>query len=145
MDRDVPTLLAGLSLPPQNYTADIDTINQFQLYMKSIAAKPIVLIRYMRQAFEGNSENRVRVTFDRELAYCVTNRPEVRLSGRGWQRNPFTLNGVILEIKFTNNYPAWLGQMIMCFNLQARSISKFGSSITNSRLLEFYVPQLTFQ
>lgn len=144
MDRDVPTLLAGLSLPPQNYTADIDTINQFQLYMKSIAAKPMVLIRYMRQAFEGNSENRVRVTFDRELAYCVTNRPEVRLGGRGWQRNPFTLNGVILEIKFTNNYPAWLGQMIKCFNLEARSISKFGSSITDSRLLEFYVPQLTF-
>ena len=144
MDRDVPTLLAGLSLPPQNYTADIDSINQFQLYMKNIAARPMVLIRYMRQAFEGNSENRVRVTFDRKLAYCVTNRPEVRLGGRGWQQNPFTLNGVILEIKFTNNYPAWLSQMVRYFNLQARSISKFGSSITDSRLLEFYVPQLTF-
>jgi len=144
MDRDVPILLAGLSLPPQNYTADIDTINQFQLYMKSIGAKPMVLIRYMRQAFEGNSENRVRVTFDRELAYCITNRPEVRLGGRGWQRNPFTLGGVILEIKFTDRYPAWLSQMAKCFNLQARSISKFGSSITDSRLLEFYVPQLTF-
>jgi len=144
MDRDVPTLLEGLSLPPQNYTADIDSINQFQFYMKSIAARPMVLIRYMRQAFEGTSENRVRVTFDRELAYCVTNRPEVRLGGRGWQRNPFTLGGVILEIKFTNNYPAWLSQMVRYFNLQARSISKFGSSITNSRLLEFYVPHLTF-
>ena len=144
MNRDVPTLLAGLSLPPQNYTADIDTINQFQFYMKGIGARPIVLIRYMRQAFEGNLENRVRVTFDRELAYCVTNQPEVRLGGRGWQRNPFTLCGVILEIKFTNNYPAWLSQMVKYFNLQARSISKFGSSITDSRLLEFYAPQLTF-
>jgi len=144
MDRDVPTLLAGLSLPPQNYTADMDSINQFQLYMKNIAAKPTVLIRYIRQAFEGNSQNRVRVTFDRKLAYCVTNRPEVRLGGRGWQPNPFTLNGVILEIKFTNNYPAWLSDMAKYFNLQARSISKFGSSITDSRLLEFYAPQLTF-
>jgi hypothetical protein len=98
----------------------------------------------MRQAFEGNSENRVRVTFDRELAYCVTNRPEVRFGGRGWQRNPFTLGGVILEIKFTDLYPAWLGQLVKYFNLQARSISKFASSLTNSRLLEFYVPQLTF-
>ncbi len=144
MDRDVQVLLAGLSLPPQNYTADIDTINQFQLYMKSIGAKPTVLVRYMRQAFEGNSENRVRVTFDRELAYCITNRPEVRLGGRGWQHNPFTEGGVILEIKFTNRYPAWLSQMVKYFNLEARSISKFASSITNSRLLEFYVPQLTF-
>ena len=144
MDRDVPTLLAGLSLPPQNYTADIDSINQFQLYMTSIAARPMVLIRYMRQAFEGTSENKVRVTFDRQLAYCVTNRPEVRLGGRGWQRNPFTVGGVILEIKFTNNYPAWLSQMVKYFNLEVQSISKFASSITDSRLLEFYVPQLTF-
>ena len=144
MDRDVPTLLAGLSLPPQNYTADIDTINQFQLYMKSIGARPTVLVRYKRQAFEGDSENRIRVTFDRELAYCITNRPEVRLGGRGWQRNPFTSGGVILEIKLTNRYPAWLSQMAKYFNLEARSISKFASSITDSRLLEFYVPQLTF-
>jgi len=144
MDRDVPVLLAGLSLPPQNYTADINAINQFQLYMKSIQARPMVLIRYMRQAFEGDSENRVRVTFDRELAYCTTNRPEVRLGGGGWQRNPYTLGGVILEIKFTDRYPAWLSQMVKCFNLEAQSISKFGSSIMDSRLLEFYVPQLTF-
>ena len=143
MDRDVPILLSGLSLPPQNYTADIDSINQFQLYMKNIAARPMVLIRYMRQAFEGTSENKVRVTFDRQLSYCITNKPEVRLGGRGWQRNPFTEGGVILEIKFTNNYPAWLSQMAKHFNLQMRSISKFGSSITDSRLLEFYVPQLT--
>ena len=144
MDRDVQTLLAGRSLPPQNYTADIDTINQFQLYMKSIHAKPTVLIRYRRQAFEGDSENRVRVTFDRELSYCVTDRPVVRLGGTGWQRNPFTEGGVILEIKFTNRYPEWLSHMAKYFNLQARSISKFASSITDSRLLEFYVPQLTF-
>lgn len=144
MERDVPILIAGLSLPPQNYTADIDTINQFQLYMKSIQAKPMVLIRYKRQAFEGKAENRVRVTFDRELAYCVTHRPEVRLGGTGWQRNPFTEGGVILEIKFTDRYPGWLSQMAKYFNLKARSISKFASSITDSRLLEFYVPQLTF-
>lgn len=144
MDRDVPTLLAGLSLPPQNYTADINSINQFQLYMKNIGARPTILIRYMRQAFEGDSENRVRVTFDRELSYCITNRPEVRLGGRVWQRNPLTIGGVILEIKFTNRYPVWLSQMVKCFNLEAESISKFASSIRDSRLLEFYVPQLTF-
>jgi SPX domain protein involved in polyphosphate accumulation len=144
MDRDVPILLSGLSLPPQNYTADIDSINQFQLYMKSIQARPLVLIRYKRQAFEGDSENKVRVTFDRELAYCVTNRPQVRLGGRGWQRNPYTMGGVILEIKFTDRYPAWLSQMVKYFSLEAQSISKFGSSIMDSRLLEFYVPHLTF-
>ena len=143
MDQDVRTLLAGLPLPPQNYTADMETINQFQLYMNSIGAKPAVLVRYMRQAYEGNSQNRVRVTFDRKLEYSVTSLPEVRLGGRTWQRNPYTLCGVILEIKFTDRYPAWLSQMAKRFNLRQQSISKYASSIKESCSLKFCAPQLT--
>ena len=142
MHRDVPILLGGLPLPPQNYTADTDSINQFQLYMNNIRARPAVLIRYKRQAYEGGSENKVRVTFDRELAYCVTRGPEVRLGGGGWQSNPFTTGGVILEIKFTDRYPIWLSQMVKCFNLRQRSISKYASSIKDSCLLRFCAPQL---
>ncbi|MFC1635990.1 VTC domain-containing protein [Planctomycetota bacterium] len=142
MDADVPNLLAGLPLPTQAFTADVKTINQFQLYMNSIRARPAVLVRYMRHAFEGDSNNRVRVTFDRELAYKVTNLPEVRLGGSGWQRNPFNINGVILEIKFTGNFPAWLTEMVKYFNLRQRSISKYASSIKDSCSLQFCAPQL---
>jgi hypothetical protein len=142
MDRDVPTLLAGLPLPPQAYTADTDTINQFQLYVNSICAKPAVLVRYMRQAFEGDSHTRVRVTFDRELAYKITDRPEVRLGGPGWRRNPFNVNGVVLEIKFTGHFPAWLSNMVKYFNLRQRSISKYASSIEDACLLRYCAPQL---
>ncbi|MHC4425543.1 MAG: VTC domain-containing protein [Planctomycetota bacterium] len=143
MDRDVPTLLEGLPLPPQNYTADMKTINQFQSYMNDVKAKPAVLVRYMRQAYEGDSQNRVRVTFDRELAYNITSLAKVRLGGGGWQLNPFTLGGVILEVKFTDCYPAWLSQMVKYFNLRQRSISKYASSIEESCLLRFCAPQLT--
>ena len=142
MDRDVPALLAGLPLPPQEFKADVDTINQFQLYTDSIQAGPAVLVRYMRQAFEGDSNNRVRVTFDRELAYKITHKPEVRLGGPGWQRNPFTRNGVVLEIKFTGHFPAWLSGMVKYFNLRQRSISKYASSIEDSCLLGFCAPQM---
>ncbi len=142
MDRDVPTLLAGLPLPPQNYTADTETINQFQFYMNNIRAKPAVLVRYTRQAYEGGLENRVRVTFDRELAYHVTSLPEVRLAGGAWQRNSFTLGGVILEVKFTAHYPVWLSRMVKYFNLRQQSISKYASSIKESCLLKFCAPRL---
>ncbi|UCE50184.1 MAG: polyphosphate polymerase domain-containing protein, partial [Phycisphaerales bacterium] len=142
MDSDVKTLLAGLPLPPQNYTADTDTINQFQLYASSIRAKPSVLVRYMRQAYEGADHNRIRITFDRYLEYKVTNVAEVRLAGGGWQRSPFTIGGVILEIKFTDLYPAWLARMVRQFNLRARSISKYASSLRNSCSLKFCAPKL---
>ena len=142
MDRDVATLLAGLPLPPQNYSADIETLNQFQLYMNSIKAKPKVLIRYLRQAYEGESETRVRVTFDKKLCYCVTDAPEVRLGGRGWQENTITIGNVILEIKFTDRYPAWLNEMVKYLDLRAQPISKYATSITQACQLGFCAPSL---
>jgi hypothetical protein len=142
MDSDVETLLAGLPLPPQNYTADVDAINQFQLYLSNVRARPAILVRYMRQAYEGNDQNRVRVTFDRELAYKTTSLAQVRFGGRGWQRSPFTISGVILEIKFTDRYPAWLGRLIKHFNLRSRSISKYASSLQDSSSLRFCAPEL---
>jgi len=142
MDTDVRTLIAGLPLPPQNYTADMDTINQFQLYASSFRAKPSVLVRYTRQAFEGNDHNRIRITFDTDLEYKITDVAQVCLAGGGWQRNPFTIGGVILEIKFTDRYPAWLGRLVRQFNLRARSISKYASSVQNSSSLKFCAPEM---
>jgi hypothetical protein len=141
MDTEVKTLIAGLPLPPQNYTADMDTINQFQLYASNIRAKPSVLVRYLRQAYEGDEHNRVRITFDRGLEYNITDVAEVRLTGGSWQRNPFTIGGVILEIKFTDRYPEWLARLVRQFNLRARSISKYASSLQNSCSLKFCAPR----
>jgi len=142
MERDVPALLAGSPLPPQDYTTDEEALSQFQLYVKSIDAGPVVLVRYMRQAFEGDSETRVRVTFDRELCYCMTRAPQVRLGGPGWQHNSVTMGNVILEIKFTNRYPSWLSQMVRYLDLQQDSVSKYATSIRQSRSLGFCAPQV---
>jgi SPX domain protein involved in polyphosphate accumulation len=114
MSQDVAALLSGQYVPPlQNHEVEADALKQFQLYMKSIVARPKVLVRYMRQAYEGEGENRVRVTFDRQLVYKISSSPEVTLDGGGWQHN---LDGVILEIKFTGRYPAWLGRMARYFD-----------------------------
>ena len=142
MDKDVETLLSGSSLPPQDYSTDEKTLNQFQLYMDSINAKPLVLIRYMRQAYEDSSHTRVRVTFDRELCYNVTREPKVLFNGQGWQPHPISWGGVILEIKFTARYPAWLGRMVGCLNLRQDSFSKYATSITNACSQGFCAPQL---
>jgi hypothetical protein len=142
-DEDVEALLAGAPLPPQDFSTDEQTLNQFQLYMKSIIAKPTILIRYMRQAYEDSSQNRVRVTFDRELCYKVTREPKVLLNGQGWQQNPISRGGVILEIKFTARYPAWLSRLVSCLNLRQDSFSKYATSVTNACSLGFCAPRLT--
>ena len=144
MHQDVATLLSGSHLRQQSYYTDEETLNQFQLYMNSIRAKPVIRIRYMRQAYEGdNPENRVRVTFDRELCYNVSSIPEVTLNDQGWQHHPLSLDGVILEIKFTGCYPAWLSRMVEYLDLRQQSISKYASSIKESCLLGFCAPRLS--
>jgi hypothetical protein len=140
MDEDVAPLLAGRTLPRRGYTTDEAALNQFQLYAASINAGPRVLIRYMRQAFENTTENRVRVTFDRDLCYKVTDTPAVRLGGSGWRRNVLTEGHAILEIKFTGTFPTWLSRMAALFGLDARSVSKFATSIEQSCALGFCAP-----
>lgn len=142
MDKNVPALLAGLPLPPQSYKTDVDALNQFQFYVRSIHAGPAVLIRYMRQAFESDSENRVRVTFDRELCYSVTDKLEVRLGGSGWQYNTLTVGSVILEIKFTGSYPPWLTGMVEYLELMQQPISKYATSIQQACRLRFCAPRV---
>ena len=105
-------LLKGLMLPEQDFRTNREALNQFQLYCSYVTAQPAILIRYMRKAYESESENRVRVTFDRELFYKVTKEPRVTLNGSGWQSNLLTVKGVILEIKFTNTYPFWVADML---------------------------------
>jgi len=140
MRSDVATLLSGLHLPPQSYKTDEETLKQFQLYMNSIGARAMIRVRYIRQAYEGDSENRVRVTFDRELAYNVGNSPEVSFDSGNWQRHP--VNGVILEIKFTGRYPAWLSRMVECFDLRARSMSKYATSVKKACSMRFCAPKI---
>jgi len=141
--EDVPRLLAGRYVPPlQNYPADIETIRQFQLYMHSINAKPKIMIRYLRRAYEGNMENRMRVTFDRRLCYKITGEPEVLFGGGGWQPHEITVQRVILEIKFTGRYPAWLARMAEVFDLRQRSVSKYATSLKKACELRFCAPRI---
>ncbi|RPH37593.1 polyphosphate polymerase domain-containing protein [bacterium] len=143
-DQDVPILLQGRSLPPQGYSTDETALNQFRHYLTGIRGHPVVLVRYLRQAFEGTSENRVRVTFDRELCYKVTEEPRVRLGGSGWQHNVLTTGHVILEIKFTDRYPAWLTRLVRDFELEVTPVSKYATSITQAFRLGFCAPALRY-
>lgn len=142
MDKDVETSLTGLSVPVRScdYPKDGESLMQFQLYVNGIGARPVILVRYMRQAYEDDSENRVRITFDRQLAYKVTISPNVTRNGQGWQHR--LSGGVILEIKFTNHYPAWLSRMVECFDLQQQSMSKYATSVKEACSLGLCVRRL---
>jgi hypothetical protein len=142
MRRNIIPLLSERSVIPQDYNVDEEVLKQFQLYVKSVNARPTILIRYLRQAYESDTENKVRITFDRQLTYKVTHSPQISLSGLCWERNCITMGEVILEIKFTGRYPPWLSRMVEYFNLQQTSVSKYATSVKQSCLLGFCAPYL---
>jgi len=127
---DVARIIRNNYVPESLYKEYKTTLRQFQLYTDSLSAHPFVLIRYMRQAFEGRSANRVRITFDRKLAFNVVNAPVIRVGGSGWNRIP--MDFVVLEIKFTERYPAWLSEMVKMFDLKQTAMSKYVSSARHS-------------
>lgn len=137
---DVETVVAGRSIILPSDCSDGSTLRQFQLYMHSLHARPMVMVRYMREAFEGDSDNRVRITFDRQLRHKITREPIVSFSGNNWQHLPMEF--VIFEIKFTARYPAWLSQMVKAFDLKQTAMSKYVESVKQSCTLGFCAPQM---
>ena len=136
----IGAVLKGAHVSELVFKRDKEAIHQFQFYVHSLNARPIVLVRYMRQAFENNSSNRVRVTFDRRLSFKTTHRPFVGINGSGWR--DVSMDFVILEIKFTARYPLWLSEMVKVFDLKQTSMSKYVSSVKQSCALGFCAPCL---
>lgn len=138
--KDVEAIAARKSIILPAHCSDEKTLRQFQFYMHCLNAKPIVLVRYMREAFESDADNRVRITLDRQLSYKTTRKPEVIFAGYDWHR--VAMKFVILEIKFTGRYPVWLSQMVKIFDLKQTAISKYIESIKQSCNLGFCAPQI---
>ncbi len=92
-----------------------------------IGARPMVLVRYDREAYFSTLNPDVRVTYDRRLRARASDRPLVRVGGSDWD----LVDGrsVIVEFKFTGQCPAWLSHAARKMNLQRTSFSKYAHSI----------------
>lgn len=127
MPASVAPLIAGELPFPKGAGKENQALQQFFLYLRLISARPIVLVRYLRQAYESFVDNSIRITFDRELAGKTLDTFDFSMNGTGWITPP--LRQVILEIKFTGRYPVWLSGMVRDLGLQAGSYSKYCSCL----------------
>jgi hypothetical protein len=95
---------------------------EFQQLRRRIRAQPVVGVSYTREAYEGISAERVRVTLDRDLHYGILARPDAGGRDMWWPINP---GGVILEIKFTNVYPFWVMNMLHRVEVVRSGVCKY--------------------
>ncbi len=85
-------------------------------------------MKYQREAYDSTAADMVRITIDRDLLHAVTLGYETSHDGGGW--NPTPVRGTILEIKFTQGFPPWLGHLVRTFDLERLSVAKYCISMT---------------
>jgi SPX domain protein involved in polyphosphate accumulation len=104
----------------------------FYHHLGMIEARPVVRVKYMREAYEALGNEPVRVTIDTDLMHAITLAPEFRRTPGRWTATP--LDGSILEIKFTERFPWWVQDFIRSFGLLQRAVPKYIWSVDHMLL-----------
>ena len=100
---------------------------EFHQQLRRLGARPSMQIRYYREAWECRGHTPVRVTFDTDLQHALPVAGEAISPRTDWERTP--LDGVILELKFTERRPPWLAALVQRFELDKQSIPKYVMSV----------------
>jgi len=85
--------------------------------------RPVILVVYDREAFSCKFDNRLRITFDKNLRYLPF--PAVADLYVDDNLNRVTPGYSIIEIKFSRNKPVWLQNIITKYGLSRKSLSKY--------------------
>lgn len=109
--------------------ADLD---YFRHLAGLIGARPVLRVRYRREAYEGRDREPVRVTIDTDLMHVATFGAELSHHDGRWSATP--VGGAILEIKFTERFPGWVQELVRSFGLKQRAVPKYVMSVDHLML-----------
>jgi len=124
----VQRLLAGqwphlTDLQQTNHGMYYGALQHFCGLQSTVRAEGMIFVSYVREAYVTPNENTVRVTFDRRIRTRRYNNDFSVADSPDWV-DP-RVNGVVLEIKFTDRFPIWVRDMVRMFNLDRRSMAKY--------------------
>ncbi|MFQ5351594.1 MAG: VTC domain-containing protein [Candidatus Binatia bacterium] len=128
--------VAGAAADPE-LGGDADSA-EFDNLLRSVQARPVIRIRYRREAYESAGSEPLRITFDSDLSYSVTLDDALSSAGGRWEATHH--EGTIMELKFTGTFPLWIRRLIDGFQLQRRPIPKYVMSIEQAQERGSYRP-----
>ncbi|MCA9150173.1 MAG: polyphosphate polymerase domain-containing protein [Planctomycetales bacterium] len=104
-------------------TKNLDALHEFCLLRDRVSATGCTYVYYHRQAYVSPDSSAVRVTFDRQIEGGVYT-PGTDLAIPIDSARP-KMEGVVLELKFTDRFPNWMERLAEDFNLQRTSVPKY--------------------
>jgi hypothetical protein len=142
MTREGVRQILSAGWPQQPFWADCthlihgkrrqDVNDDFWKFANQMRACGSIYVSYYREIYESTDDEELRVTFDRYIhgsRYDGSGRLQV--PKRGWRPYlppylaPLTKEGVILELKFDNQAPRWMFDLVKIFNLRQVPVCKY--------------------
>jgi len=90
--------------------------------MNKVGARGHTIVAYEREAWVSPHDNSVRVTFDYDIRGA---RWEGVLGPDEHKWSRPRVNGVVLELKFTDRFPTWMRDLVRACNLTRTSMAKY--------------------
>jgi len=118
-----------------------EAFREFVRLTNEIDARPMVYIRYRREAFSGIFDNYARITFDSQLCY----QPVFDMYNWGGDGRFISMDSglvrnrressLVLEIKCTEQVPRWMVELVQEFDLIRCGNCKYSTAIWMENLL----------
>jgi hypothetical protein len=130
-----------LKIPFRSTREEMNYLNFVRL-TREIGARPVVLIRYIRESYLGRNDQYSRLTFDRALSYRPARDWTLLPSGGHWWpmdsatilNRPFS--GVILEMKTFGDAPLWMVDLVQRFSLVRIGFCKYFTAVRLEKLFQ---------
>ena len=112
-----------------------DAVAAFLDLVHRYGARPLVTVRYSREAWASQIDDYARVTFDRQILGRVQRELSLDQAEEDWryidstelQKTPRSL--ILVELKFTQAVPSWMSHMVQRYDLLRTAFSKYGSAV----------------
>lgn len=110
-----------------------DSLQRFMFHYYRQHLRPVILIIYEREAFLGNHDDTIRITFDKNLRSRIYLKIQSLYDDHELRWS--LTSQFILEVKFNDHYPAWLKPVIGSLGLVRQSASKYVISIDTHNII----------
>lgn len=128
--------LARLGSHVLDESSDKFLINEIQRTASLQKLQSATVITYLREAWQGKIESRLRLTFDTLCqAYSPSRFAEVKSNQGAQLLDP---NLAVMEVKFDQAIPCWIRDVLMKQQMRLQRFSKYASGVLQDEDLRFH-------
>lgn len=120
----------------------LEAARNFCRRIDQLRAVPVSHVSYRREAWFSPGHNAVRVTIDRDIV-CEPRNTYSTSARMAQPTHVFEPGEIILEIKFTERFPAWLARVVRDLSLVRTGAAKYVDGVTHADVRNF-VPASMF-